>query len=204
MKRFNYILLTALAVGMLCGCAEKKKSNVIIAPKPVAKNPNKPTQKMSNYEQVRDIEWLGTTYKVVVKRESDTSLPILKLDEYNKYFDNKITVRILRKDGTEFFNRSFTKAAFEDNLDSHTKESGALLGIVYVKAEGDNLFFAASVGSPDVTSDEYVPLVLKISRMGAVCISKDQLLDTDGDDSGPQKNSNSSSATDGDEDEDGV
>ena len=47
---------------------------------------------------------------------------------------------------------------------------GALLGIVYVKAEGDYLYFAASVGSPDVTSDEYVPLVLKISRMGSISI----------------------------------
>lgn len=49
---------------------------------------------------------------------------------------------------------------------------GALLGIVYVKAEGDYLYFAASVGSPDVTSDEYVPLVLKISRMGSISISR--------------------------------
>lgn len=204
MKRINYILMTALVAGMLCSCAEKKKSNIIIAPKPVAKNQNKPTQKMSNYEQARDIEWLGSTYKVVVKRECDTSLPILQLDENNKYYDNKITVRILRKDGTEFFNRSFTKAAFESYLDSHTKEAGALLGIVYVKAEGDNLCFAASVGSPDVTSDEYVPLVLKISRMGAVGISKDQLLDTDGDENDNSKKTSSSSLSEDDDDEDGV
>ena len=205
MKRINYILMTALVAGVLCGCAEKKKSNIIIAPKPVAKNPNKPTQKMSNYEQARDIEWLGSTYKVVVKRECDTSLPILQQDETNKYFDNKISVRILRKDGTEFFNRSFTKSAFTGYFDTHTKEQGALLGIVYVKAEGNNLYFAASVGSPDVTSDEYVPLVLKISRMGAVGISKDQLLDTDGDENDNQKkNTSSSLAENEDDDEDGV
>ena len=196
--------MTALVAGMLCGCAEKKKSNIIIAPKPVAKNPNKPTQKMSNYEQAREIEWLGSTYKVVVKRECDPSLPIVQLDENNKYYDNKITVRILRKDGTEFFNRSFTKAAFDGYLDAHTQEQGALLGIVYVKAEGDNLCFAASVGSPDVTSDEYVPLVLKISRMGAVAISKDQLLDTDGDETDNSSKKASSSQSDDDDDEDGV
>lgn len=204
MKRINYILMTALVAGVLCGCAEKKKSNIIIAPKPVAKNPNKPTQKMSNYEQAREIEWLGSTYKVVVKRECDPSLPIVQLDENNKYYDNKITVRILRKDGTEFFNRSFTKAAFEGYLDAHTQEQGALLGIVYVKAEGDKLCFAASVGSPDVTSDEYVPLVLKISRMGAVAISKDQLLDTDGDETDNSSKKASSSQSDDDDDEDGV
>lgn len=69
---------------------------------------------------------------------------------------------------------------------------GALLGIVYVKAEGDYLYFAASVGSPDVTSDEYVPLVLKISRMGSISISKDEKLDTN------------ASAEDEEDEEDGV
>ena len=53
----------------------------------------------------------------------------------------------------------------------------------------NNLCFAASVGSPDVMSDEYLPLVVKISKMGEVSISKDQLLDTEGNDSSPSGNS---------------
>lgn len=179
MKRSNYILLSILAIGLMASCAEKKKSKIIIAPKPVAQVTNKPTQEMSGYEQSRDVEWLGNHYKVVVKREADHELPIIQLDKTNKYYDNKITIRILRSDGTEFFNHTFTKAAFEGNLDKKTKSTGALLGIVFDKAEGNNLCFAASVGSPDITSDEYLPLVLKISRMGAVSISKDQVLDTD-------------------------
>lgn len=174
MKRINYIFLATLIAGLMVSCAEQKKSKIIIAPKPVAKVTNKPTQQMSNYEQSRDIEWLGSIYKIVVKRESDKELPIIKLDDTNKYYDNKITIRILRKDGTEFFNRTFAKTDFEGYIDKETKSQGALLGIVYDKAEGGNLYFAASVGSPDVTSDEYVPLVLKITRMGVVSISKDQ------------------------------
>ena len=104
----------------MVSCAEKKKSNIIIAPKPVVKV-KKQTLKMSEYEQSRSIEWLGSTYKVVVKREADDSLPLVKVDENTKYHDNKITVRIIRSDGSEFFKRSFTKAAFEKYLDSHTK-----------------------------------------------------------------------------------
>lgn len=192
MKRNNYILLSILAIGLMASCAEKKKSKIIIAPKPVAQVTNKPTQEMSGYEQARDVEWLGNHYKVVVKREADHELPIIQLDKTNKYYDNKITIRILRSDGTEFFNRTFTKAAFESNLDKQTKSMGALLGIVFDKAEGDNLCFAASVGSPDITSDEYLPLVLKISRMGAVSISKDQVLDTE---SGTESTSSASSAS---------
>lgn len=94
---------------------------------------------MSGYEQSRDVEWLGNHYKVVVKREADHELPIIQLDKTNKYYDNKITIRILRSDGTEFFNHTFTKAAFESNLDKKTKSTGALLGIVFDKAEGNNL-----------------------------------------------------------------
>lgn len=179
MKRINYILLATLMVCMMCGCGEKKQSKIIIAPKP-AVQVKKSTQKMSDYQQKRDVEWVGSTYQVVVKRQSSKELPLVELDENNKYYDNKITVRVLRKDGSEFFNRTFTKSDFSGYLDDHTQKAGALLGIVYVKAEGDHLYFAASVGSPDVTSDEYVPMVVKLSKMGAVSISIDQLLDTDG------------------------
>jgi hypothetical protein len=52
------------------------------------------------------------------------------------------------------------------------------LGVVYDKCDNDYLYFAASVGSPDKSSDEYVPLVVKISRFGEVSIKKDATLDT--------------------------
>ena len=38
-------------------------------------------------------------------------------------------------------------------------------------------------------SDEYLPLVVKISKLGEVSISKDQLLDTEGNESAPSDNS---------------
>lgn len=178
MKRIDYILIGLLAISSLTACTEKKKSNIIIAPKQVAKVVNKATQKMSDYEQTREADWVGSHYKVVVKRCSDKELPVLQLDENTKYYDNRISVKVLRSDGSEFFSRTFTKKDFTSYIDKHTQDMGALLGIVYVKAEGDYLYFAASVGSPDVTSDEYVPLVLKISRMGSIAISKDEKLDT--------------------------
>ena len=49
MKRIDYILIGLLAISSLTACTEKKKSNIIIAPKPVAKVVNKATQKMSDY-----------------------------------------------------------------------------------------------------------------------------------------------------------
>ena len=54
----------------------------------------------------------------------------------------------------------------------------ALVGIVLDHAEGDHLRFAASVGSPDKLSDEYVPLKMTLSRTGGVSIARDTQLDT--------------------------
>lgn len=192
MKKIIPLLGIALLASSFTACTKKKKTDVIIAPKPEAPKP-KSTQKMSEYEQSRNVEWLGTSYKVVVKREADTSLPLATGDDNTRYFDNKISVKILRKDGTDFFNRTFHKSDFKQYLDEHTQNDGALLGFVFVEADADCLQFAASVGSPDITSDEYVPLVVKISRMGAVSVGKDTQLDT-----------NSESNETADADEDGV
>ena len=99
MKRIDYILIGLLAISSLTACTEKKKSNIIIAPKPVAKVVNKATQKMSDYEQTREADWVGSHYKVVVKRSSDKELPVLQLDENTKYYDNRISVKVLRRQG---------------------------------------------------------------------------------------------------------
>jgi len=115
---------------------------------------------------------------VFVQRKADESLPLADDGQGNKYYDNRITVKVTRKDGSEFFNRTFSKDDFDAYVDPLYKKNSALLGIVFDKAEGDYLVFAASVGSPDRMSDEYVPLVLKISRFGDVRISKDTQMDT--------------------------
>ena len=108
-------------------------------------------------------------------------MTIVKDENGQKYYDNRILVRILRKDGSEFFNRAFTKNDFDAYVDALYKKNSVLLGIVLDKADADNIYLAASVGSPEKSSDEFVPLVVKVSRMGQVTISKDTQLDTSND-----------------------
>lgn len=197
----QYILACAafllLAGGTLQSCKEKKQSDVIITTKPVEEK-KLPTQKVGDYEMETPVDWVGSTYQVVVERKADESLPLADDGQGNKYFDNRISVRVVRKDGSEFFNRTFTKEDFSAYVDALYKKNSALLGIVLDKAEGDYLVFAASVGSPDKMSDEYVPLVLKISRYGDVSVSKDTQMDISSDQQGqPQLPAE-------DEEEDGV
>lgn len=161
--------MTALC---LYSCKEKKESNNIIVPKQVKKAVRE-NDRMSEYTQTKTVEWLGQTYTVVVHRYADEGLPKAKDETGNMYFDNKITVKVHRADGSEFFNRAFAKTDFTEYLPKDVASDGALLGMVLEKAEGDHLVFAASVGSPDSMSDAFVPLVVKVSRTGKVSVAVD-------------------------------
>jgi len=177
MRKIIHITLLLLMAFAIVSCKEKKESNVIIAPKPVKQGPKAPV-KMSDFVNSDKVPWLGKEYQVEVKRAAADSLPMVKDEQGNSYYDNLIRVRVTRQDGSEFFNRVFSKRSFNDYIDDNTRKKGVLLGIVFDRAEGDNLIFGASVGSPDRLSDEYIPLILTIGRMGTVGIQRDTQLDS--------------------------
>ena len=187
MKKLSMLFTIAVAAMFVASCGNKTDNRQMIVPKPAAQKP-KATQKIGDYSQTRDVEWLGANYKVTVVRMADTSLSLVDDGAGNKYFDNRITVRILRNNGTEFFHRTFTKADFDTSLEAAYRKNGALLGIVLDKAVGNKLIFAASVGSPDKMSDEYMPLLLKITNLGNVEISRDSELDTGGNNAAKRSN----------------
>lgn len=194
------LLVAALATITIVSCKEKKTSEHIITTKPV-EEAKKPTQEIGNYDMTTPVDWVGSTYQVVVERKADHSLPLADDGQGNKYFDNRISLKILRKDGSVFFSRVFTKNDFSRYVDALYQKNSALLGIVLDRAETDHLIFAASVGSPDKMSDEYVPLVMKISRFGDVSISKDTQMDTGSIESGGEQPASNEIT---EEDEDGV
>jgi hypothetical protein len=181
MKKIIGLCVMTLAALTLFSCSEKKSSNIIITKKkPEVAKTSKKTLKMGDYSQTRKTEWVGNTYSIEIKLTADESLPLAS-DGFSKYYDNRITLRVVRADGTEFFKEEFTKSCFKKYVDNIYYKDGALLGIVFVKAEGNFLLFAASVGNPDKSSDEYVPLVLKIDNFGNMSISKDTKLGIESD-----------------------
>lgn len=161
-------------------CSEKKPTTDIIAHKPVKKAPSAPV-KMQNSDYNDVVDWIGKTYNVKISRRADTGLKLIVDEGGNKYYDNVITVSIERPDGSEFFNRKFTKSDFSSYVGDEYAQKSALLGIVLDKADGDNLKFAASVGAPDILSDDYVPLIITVSRTGVVGIQKDSRIDSGND-----------------------
>lgn len=184
MKKLMVYALCGITMGLVA-CRQEKPSNEIIAHKEEPRPQPRTIQTVGDYRQSRTVAWVGAQYTVEVARMADKSLPVVDDGAGNRYYDNSILLRVIRKDGSEFFHRSFTKADFESCVDASYKKNSVLLGIVLDRAEVNDLYFAASVGSPDKMSDEYVPLVLKLSRMGDVSICKDTQLDTGGDADAP-------------------
>ena len=180
MRRFfQTIVFVAVAVSVI-GCKEKKTSDVIITKKVEAPKPQGPIR-MQDYTQTKDVVWLGKNYQIEIKRFADDSLKMVKDESGQKFVDNRISLRVVRSDGSVFFNSGFTKAAFESYLDADYRETGILEGFVFDKVEGNNLLFAASVCHPQ--TDEYIPLVVTLNNLGQVGIRLDNNMDTNGDNS---------------------
>ena len=180
-QKMTKSLFFVLAAGVMlsfAACGEKKKSTDIITQRVEIVKPQSP-ERMQEYNDSRDVAWIGKQYKVTVHRQPADSLPMVKDETGQKFVDNVISVSVHRADGSQFFGRTFKKTDFLQYLDDDYSKTGILEGLVFDKAEGDFLEFAASVSHPH--TDEYIPLVVKLSRMGEVTIQRDTQMDTTGD-----------------------
>lgn len=178
MKKALMIAMAAGLVLAMSGCGGKKKSDQIITQRVVKKAPQQPV-KMQEYNDERDVPWIGKSYHVAINRMPSDSLPMVKDETGQKFVDNIFTLTVSREDGSVFFSRQFTKAFFTNYITDVYRKAGILEGIVFDKADGDWLKFAASVGLPQ--TDEYIPLVIRLSRMGELTVSQDTQMDTNGD-----------------------
>ena len=179
-KIFQLLSLGLILFGVTA-CKQEKKSNDIItkiAPKP--KVPSGP-QSMTDFKYEKKIDWMGSTYTIRIHRFADKSLTLVSDEDGRKYYDNKFQVQILRQDGSSFYERTLTKDDFREYTDNQYGKDGALIGFMFDRAEGNKLYFGASVGSPDPKSDEYVPLDVTIDNMSRMRISKATQLDTPSD-----------------------
>lgn len=186
MKKWNLSFIAAVALLAAVSCGKKTDDRTIVIHKTEKKAPVA-TKRVGDFSQTRAINWLGTSYNVTVSRKADTAQPQVADANGNKYYDNTISVRITRKDGSEFYNRTFTKSTFAPYMDKDFLKTSVLYSIVPVEATSAGLVLAASVGSPNqMVSDEYVPFTLTVSRQGALTISKDQKLDSSNADDGSE------------------
>ena len=172
----NYKSVMALAfVGLITtSCGKKKQHDDIIVQETETPKPQAPIR-MQDYKDVKDVQWLGKQYQVEVTRTASDSLAMVKDETGQQFVDNRIVLKVIRQDGTVFCTKTFTKSAFNACLDDDYRKTGILEGFVFDKAEGNQLFFAASVCHPQ--TDEYIPMVVTVSNFGEVGIAKDQQME---------------------------
>ena len=172
----NYKSVLALTfVGLLAtSCGKKKQHDDIIVQETEAPQPQAPIR-MQDYKDVKDVQWLGKQYQVEVTRTACDSLAMVKDETGQQFVDNRIVLKVIRQDGSVFCTKTFTKSAFSACLNDDYRKTGILEGFVFDKAEGNHLFFAASVCHPQ--TDEYIPMVVTLSNFAEVGISKDQQME---------------------------
>jgi hypothetical protein len=162
-------------VGLITvSCGKKKQHDDIIVQETETPQPQAPIR-MQDYKDIKDVQWLGKQYQVEVTRTADDSLKMVKDELDQQFVDNRITLRVIRSDGSIFCTKTFTKSAFDGCLDDDYRKTGILEGFVFDKAEGNQLYFAASVCHPQ--TDEYIPMVVTVSNFAEVGIAKDQQME---------------------------
>ena len=179
-KKMNGKLTLTLLAGLmvLASCKEKKQTQDIIAPPRVENTQPAEPVRMQPYSKTWAVKWLGKEYKVTVNRAANDSLPIVKDEMDQEFYDNSIALEICRADGSVAISKTFTKATFEAYIDNNYRKAGILEGLVFDEVDGQCLEFAASVSLPQ--TDEYIPLEVKIDNFGNVKIERDSEMDTNG------------------------
>lgn len=176
MKRLLPLLAFALLLTCMLSCSSKKKRDDIITTKYEKPAPQGPIR-TDNYKDSKPFKWQDRDYVCTIERIADDSLPMVKDETGQQFVDNRVKVVISRADGSVFFNRIFTKTTFNSYIDKDFQQRGILEGFVFDKVEPNEVRFACSVSLPQ--SDEYIPLILAVTRNGNIAITKDTRLDTD-------------------------
>lgn len=136
--------------------------------------------RMQNYT-FQDSAYIGNhLYVYDILRQADESLPAVTDDMGDTYADNSITLTI-SKDGGTYFNKRITKSTFESYLDRNFLSNSILDGVRFMNAEsGRGLTFSFSVSYPE--SDMTCPFSVTIGDNGSMAITKDDIMDLEGED----------------------
>ena len=176
MKQLLPIIAVILLVGTIAACSSKKQREDIITTKYEKPAPQGPIR-TDDYKDTKQFRWLDRDYTCTIERMADDSLPMVKDETGQQFVDNRVRVVITRADGSKFFDKEFTKVSFDSYINEDYRKTGILEGFVFDRVENSEVRFACSVSRPQ--SDEFIPLILSVNRMGNIDIKQDTRIDTE-------------------------
>ena len=164
----------AFALFMMTGCksdeknAEEEKKRIFQIEK-IDENTGLQQMQVSQIQQ--EITCNGKKYQFSVLREPAKDLPQVKSD-MGLFLDNRITVKILRENGSKLFEKVFTKKDFAEYLTEEYLSHSVLEGLVFddvSTSEKNVLTLVASVSYP--MTDLYTPFSIVVSETGKMTLS---------------------------------
>ena len=173
-KKIHTLLIISISQFLIfslssCGNKDKEKDTWTAPEHEVV------TRQMPDLELTDSAKNGGNTYVYSILRTPSDSLPRVKDDMDDLYKDNTIRLT-LRRNGSVYFDKTFTKATFAQSIDKDFYNNAILDGIRFLRVEpGQGLIFSFAVSYPD--SDMSVPFLMTISDAGAFSFIKDENLD---------------------------
>ncbi len=168
-------MMAVAALLLLVGCGGKNEG------KPLMNVPQE-TEMATQEAPMADGDWRfektdsigGQMYQIALYRHADTTLPLIKDETGEEYFDNCVELEI-RKDSAAFFSRTFTKEAFAGFLSEADRKNAMLMGLAYDCVEDGKLTFGAQVGQPGTDGGMF--FVVSVSVRGEMAIVKDERME---------------------------
>ncbi len=177
MKTIGILLLAGLTLG-LAACKSEKKPQVedIIAPTYEAPKLSPPIR-LQESMTTNEFKLGGETVKYTIVRSANDSLPMVQDNIGQEFVDNTISLAVTKAGGESIFKRTFTKGDFNAHLTDEFRRSAILDGIAFDRVEKDTAFFGISVAIPQ--TDEYIPLMLALTKDGKTSLSLDTTPEAD-------------------------
>ncbi len=171
--------LLPIFVLLLTGaCGKKNNGEYIIVSIPEQEAKQNATTKIitsNSYDVSDELIWQGNIYTYDIKKEPDKSVPIVKTENGQRFYNNKITLEIMRDDGSTFFSHTFRKNDFASFLDANMLKEGILESVIFINTESGNIQFSSAISYPQ--TDAIAPFAININANGNLSISKDTDLD---------------------------
>lgn len=170
-----------LLLGLLTACGGKQENNATGEDSLAQQTAGNPAEPVADDASTQDFtaNLGGHEYTIELKQYADKTIPVVEDELGGQSYDNSVEMTI-KRDGSIFKSKKFTKEAFQDFMSRDDWKISVLQGMTFVKSDEEGLHFAAQVGERD--TDGAMAFNVLVTTSGTIDITRDYNQDTTGSD----------------------
>lgn len=189
MKLNIYLFAAFLGTAMMltaCGGKADEKNEQTEAPRAAVLEDQQGAQK-EDVTNTYDVKAGDRTYKVTVRRYSDTEKPALKDEFGDEFYDNRIAITI-KRDTATVAEREFSLESFESYIPGKYKGKVILQGIApdEQRSSAAGIVFGVTIGQAGTDEGQVLLVLTMVPGSGNIDIRKDDTPDSIGTDQGKE------------------